>query len=475
MLKRREVLVGASALVACGPAALPTPSDTPPTIDAQTFDKATRVSFAPADIPENPVQFALGVQAGLVQQDSALLWSFTQVPGPVRVRVWRELGPGSPEVALVKELTVSSDANGYLRTRIDGLAPATWYRYGIFTPDLSARAVLGRFRTAFPADWEYPLVLGATACTNFSFMPYVALELAAKQNLDLFVHLGDMSYNDGSTVLSEFRDKWRRTLKDPGYRALLASTSFSPVWDDHEFRNDLDPETAPPAQLEAARTAYFETLATEPNDGKLWRSFRWGKTAEFFLLDCRTERRPSTRETPQGQYLSPAQLDWLINGLRASPARFKVLLNSVPITRFPAGLWGLQGDRWQGYDAQREQLLTAITEANLEGVLFITGDFHLGLVMKLEQQGPRSRLWEVAAGPGGNGNNPLGLLVEPGADPKNREFAFPKAQFAYASGAYAATSFTFRPRQRAVQVQFFDPKDGAVRFDGTLDLSRPPA
>jgi alkaline phosphatase D len=290
----------------------------------------------------------------------------------------------------------------------------------------------------------------------------------AKQRLDLFVHLGDMSYNDGASVLSEFRDKWQRTLKDPGYRALLPSTGLYAVWDDHEFLNDVDPEAVAPALLEAARAAYLENVATALREGKLWRSFRWGKTAEFFLMDCRTERRPSTRETAQAQYLSPEQLDWLIRGVKASPARFKVLLNSVPITKMPAGVWGAQNDRWQGYAAQREALLSAIE--GVEGVLFITGDFHLGLVMKVEQQGPRSRLWEVAVGPGGNGNNPLGLLAEPGADAKNREYAFPKAQFAYATGSYGATTLTFRPRQRAVQVQFFDPRTSEVRFDGTLDV-----
>ena len=36
----------------------------------------------------------------------------------------------------------------------------------------------------------------------------------------------------------------------------------------------------------------FDELDVPP-----WRRFRWGRTAEVFILDCRSERRPSTRST----------------------------------------------------------------------------------------------------------------------------------------------------------------------------------
>ena len=60
---------------------------------------------------------------------------------------------------------------------------------------------------------------------------------------------------------------------------------------------------------------------------------------------------------PEAEYLSPAQFDWLVAGLQASPAVFKIVLNSVPIGEFP---YPSVRDRWAGYPAQREALLSAI-------------------------------------------------------------------------------------------------------------------
>ena len=74
---------------------------------------------------------------------------------------------------------------------------------------------------------------------------------------------------------------------------------------------------------------------------RIWRSFRWGHSAEVFVLDCRGERRPSTRSvnpTRESVYISRAQMDWLKAGLRASPAVFKFIVNSVPIYGRPGGL-----------------------------------------------------------------------------------------------------------------------------------------
>jgi phosphodiesterase/alkaline phosphatase D-like protein len=188
-------------------------------------------------------------------------------------------------------------------------------------------------------------------------------------------------------------------------------------------------------------------------------------TAEFFLLDSRIERKPSTIGTPEATYLSRAQLDWLKGALKASKAHFKVILNSVPITHFPPPLWGVQNDRWQAYVPQREELLDFIVDEGVEHVLFVAGDFHLGLVMRVEKEGPRRRLWEVAAGPGGNSGNPLALVWE---SPENRPIAFPKEQFTYCAGVPAVTLLELDPRANTARVKFIDPATDEVRFEQVL-------
>lgn len=471
-LNRRQLLAAGAAatllpgaLAGCGKK----PDPQARRIEAQTYDNAVPTDFAPEAVAPSPLRFPLGVMAGAMREASALLWTFAQGGGELRVRVWRELeAPGT--VALVRDQAVTCDAAGYVKVPVDGLAPATRYRYGFFSPDFTARAELGAFRTAWPSDWAEPLTFGATSCTHFKFMPYTSLQLAARLPLDLFLHLGDLSYNDGAYSLAEYRAKWQRTLQDPGYRALLPAVGSYAVWDDHEIANNFDPEEmalTAPEQLAAGKQAFFETLAVERGENdRLWRSYLWGQTAEFFVMDCRSERKPSTREGPGAQYLSSAQLAWLKDGLAASPAHFKVLLNSVPLASFPAPLWGTQADRWQGYPAQRDDLLDFITGSGVRNVWSITGDFHMGLVLRIEKEGPRSGLWEIAAGPGANKNNPLALALDGGA--ANRELAFPAAQFDYAYGDVATTTFTLDPKDDSVLVRFYDPSTEAIRYEKKL-------
>lgn len=459
-LTRRDVLVTSAALAACG---APAPSG-PRKIVPGEYDQAEAVAFAPEGLAEGAALFPLGLQAGAVRQDGARLWTKLDGASNARLRVWRDADGGT--VQLVEDRAVAADADGFVHAPVDGLAPATWYDYGFFDEGMAQRSALGRFRTAYPDDWREPLLVGASACTHRRMQPWVALSAIARQNVDLFVHLGDISYNDAANAADEFRALWRLALGDPGYRAILSSAGWYATWDDHELANNLDPETTDPVRLAVAKETFFQNVAAErgPN-GELWRSFSWGGTAEFFLLDCRTERRPSTLGTPDATYVSRAQLDWLKGALKASKAHFKVVLNSVPITLFPPPLWGVQNDRWQAYEGQRNELLDFITEEPIEHVLFVSGDFHLGLVMRVEKAGPRRRLWEIAAGPGGNSGNPLALVWE---SPDNREVAFPADQFAYCGGVPAATTLELNPKDSTVRVKFIDPATDEVRFEQVL-------
>jgi alkaline phosphatase D len=143
------------------------------------------------------------------------------------------------------------------------------------------------------------------------------------------------------------------------------------------------------------------------NPLRLWRSWRWGDTAEFFAIDVRSERKPSTLLTPDAQYISIEQMAWLKQGLTDSPATFKLILNSVPIMEMPP-IWGEGWDRWEAYNPQRTELIDFLLESNIHNVYFITGDFHMATVGRLDPPGgPGYGFWEFMLGPGAQAN-PLG-------------------------------------------------------------------
>lgn len=162
----------------------------------------------------------------------------------------------------------------------------------------------------------------------------------------------------------------------------------------------------------------------------------------MFVLDCRSERRPSTRDDDDAQYISPAQMDWLKAGLLESRAVFKIIVNSVPISNFPALLDLAHNDRWEGYAAQRTEILTHIDEHEIQGVLWVAGDFHLASIGRVSMSGPGSHATEILVGPGAQVPNPLVLTL-----------AAP--QFEWASGVNNYATLRLDPSAREITVTYF--------------------
>jgi alkaline phosphatase D len=156
------------------------------------------------------------------------------------------------------------------------------------------------------------------------------------------------------------------------------------------------------------------------------------------------------------QYLGPAQMQWLKDGLAASPCVFKVILNSVPITNMPALPWDVAAaDRWEGYGVQRFELLDHIDGAGIKNVWFVAGDLHVCFVGRIEPgaDGLLGSMQEVAV-TGGN-TNVLGDFL-------------PGDQYAFGSSQAHALLMTFDPEAGAVHVRFVDPSTGEDAYSETL-------
>ena len=160
---------------------------------------------------------------------------------------------------------------------------------------------------------------------------------------------------------------------------MTARTSVIATWDDHEVVNDFAGLITAPERIESGLTAFREGLPQrEGENGGIWRKLSWGEVVDIFVLDGRGER------DGESQYISPEQLDWLKTELMASNARFKLLMNSVPITDYKP-IFGevLADDRWQGYPEQRGELLDFIVGNEIEGVLSLTGAFHMSTACRI--------------------------------------------------------------------------------------------
>lgn len=408
----------------------------------------------PDDVAEAAMStFPLGVASGDVSEQ-VVLWTQYRGISELRLAVWAVL-PNESYGDLLVWQKVQPDNEGFTHVDLGGLAPGTPHVFAfVEAVDLEAksRSALGRFRTAPALDALMPLRFGASSCTQFGFPMETIARAGERDDLALYLLLGDTMYSSGTRVLDGFRVRWARNLSNSAYRSLRQSTSVLATWDDHEVANNWDPETIEESILTYASDTFFESLPIRRDPShrsRIYRSTRWGKTAEIFVLDSRSERRPSTRLRGDAQYLSRAQMDWLKSGLASSPCVFKVIMNSVPITNFPSVFDVVASDRWEGYWEARQELLSFIDGERIGGVLWVSGDFHFASAGRVSPSGPGSQAIEILVGPGGQEPNPLwAALVD---DP----------QFDFASGTNNYGVFDLDPASRVAKVTYHDEDDVA--------------
>jgi alkaline phosphatase D len=172
---------------------------------------------------------------------------------------------------------------------------------------------------------------------------------------------------------------------------------------------------------------------------RLWRKVRFGKTVEVFVLDSRGERKKSASPP---EYLSRAQMDWLKQSLASSTAMFKVIVNTVPITRFPQMFATTRRDRWEVFPHQRDEILSFTESGKVPGVLWLAGDFHLAMIGRANATGLGSRSLEVLAGPGAQLGNPF------------VPWLFGR-QYDWASAENNVTTLKFDPAKKRVTVSYW--------------------
>lgn len=478
-LTRRTLLKSTVVLAGCGSALKPipgTPVDTtssnanptgasgstgptPPVTDEPknppepTDPTNPNAAAAPVDLPESLTLFPLAVMSGELMPDSALVWTRYTGNKALVLWVWKDVSQGESNA-------VANDDEGFVHVDVSELEAATQYFYMFVEQDgeaATARSTVGKFKTAPSLQSRAAVTFGAASCTHQRRLPFPVMARAGQTPLDFFIHGGDHVYTDGAESEQDYLDLYAETWASSGLRALHSNHGLLVTWDDHEFENNFDPEKTSSDRMRWATDSFFrhspvKRLEAAPN--RLWRSFRFGEAVEVFVLDSRTERLPSTRNGSNPIYISPEQMSWLKQGLSQSQATFKFVVNSVPIAKFGGLFAAAAADRWEGYGKQRLELLDHIVDNGLKNVWFISGDFHLGAVSKVEPSGKYSGLYEVLAGPGGNWQNPVWWSLQGSS---SLEYLTPDTNF---------TIFSADPVKGTLKVTFVD-EDGSVMFEKT--------
>ena len=390
------------------------------------------IAFLTACGGGEPAVFTHGVASGDARSEGVVLWTRVDREATLLLEVSTNIA--FETVVLQREVEAPAGADFTVKSEVSGLEPATTYYYRFRDGDSASET--GTFRTAPTPDDTAPVRFIFSGDTDGTVRedgtrPYDfrVLDTARAENADFFIYFGDTIYGDSpfgpkAITIDDYRLKYKENREVEPLRTILASMSVYVTWDDHEVENDYAGTTVDPGLLAAGGRAFREYMPVG-GDGQpqvLYRSFRWGSAVELIVLDARTFRDPDveeectvegegpdllpalgapdvlprypgfrgfiglSRETPavcldalndpSRTMLGEAQKAFLLDALAESDATFKFIVNPVPIS----GLAALPYDRWEGYAAERNELLEFIEDGAIENVIFLTTDYHSNIV-----------------------------------------------------------------------------------------------
>ncbi|MBV8755690.1 MAG: alkaline phosphatase D family protein [Deltaproteobacteria bacterium] len=270
---------------------------------------------------------------------------------------------------------VDLDAAGRAVIDVTDLVPSTTYTVELLA---SGGTRLGphTVRTAPSPDDPRPVRLAVSADLDPSpeFVSDLLEQLAAAAP-EVYVSIGDFPYTDNgppAMTVPEYRARHAELRTSPPVRACFDTMGVRAIYDDHEFRNDWDAMwvAAEPDRYAAAMQVWDEFFPVRGATGEIrYRSWRWGANVECFLLDTRRFRSADAAPDDANKtMLGETQHAWLVAGVRASTATFKLIFTTVPLN-FATG-----DDAWHTFTTERDRLFGELV--GVAGVVFFSGDQH---------------------------------------------------------------------------------------------------
>ncbi|GLK50046.1 alkaline phosphatase D [Brevundimonas intermedia] len=318
-----------------------------------------------------------------------------------------------------------------LHVEVEHLRPDRpyWYRFTA----LGQHSPVGHARTAPAPNADIDrLRLAVASCSNWESGYFSAYGHMADEAPDLTLFLGDYIYEytrtgaqaanvvrpyglEEATTLAGYRNRYALHRTDPDLQRLHAVAPCLAVWDDHEIQDDYSgvwsktPGVAPRDFLlrrAAGYKAFYEAMPIRRTrlDARLQmpihRSVRYGRLAQFFMLDGRQYRSKQAcadgvnggkgqvvtdaacpdRLDPARTFLGFEQERWLYEGLARSQARWNILGQDLVMAglRFGNGdaetrYWT---DTWDGYPVARDRMTEALATLKPSNPIVLSGDYH---------------------------------------------------------------------------------------------------
>ncbi len=383
--------------------------------------------------------FYHGVASGDPLQDRVIIWTkvTTDLPS-VEVSWQMATDTAMTDIVASGMVTTTADRDYTVKIDVTGLDANSTYYYAFNA--LNKNSLVGRTKTAPTADEAEHLKFVLISCSNYNWGYFNVYDRIADRNdLDAVIHVGDYIYEYGESQpyqnlsldritspaneilsLEDYRERYSLYRLNKELRRAHQQHPFIVTWDDHEVANDAydggaenhQPETEGDYEVRKAiaTQAYFEWLPIRDNGvQQVYRRFDYGNLVDLFVLDTRHEMRSIQPTSMLNQdfndlrtLLGEEQKSWLFEGLNTSEAKWKVIAQQVMFSPFNVGFAANGGaltnldsilaveniflDIWDGYPAERQQIVEEIETNNIEDVVILSGDIHSAFALDVTTQ-----------------------------------------------------------------------------------------
>jgi alkaline phosphatase D len=259
------------------------------------------------------------------------------------------------------------------KSTLVGLLPNTDYYYKVSIDGKSKPDWKGSFKTAPVEGKSTAFRMAITSCMKIG-RPQGSWNLLLAEQPDFHLTVGDTHYADTTdpTIQLKHHVTYRRVKE---FANVLRQVPTYAIWDDHDYGPNNSDGTAKGKEFSLAgwKQAWPNPESGTSDTPGAFFKFSRGDV-DFFVVDGRYYRSPN--ELPDDnkkRKLGDAQFEWLVNGLKNSKAKFKIIASG-------SVLYHSKVDGWRIFTFSRHRLFDAIKKHKISGVMYVGGDMHQSLV-----------------------------------------------------------------------------------------------
>lgn len=263
--------------------------------------------------------------------------------------------------------------------------------------------IQGSFKTAPVAGEPVPVSFTSSTCQYFwdyddPVRGFKAYDSMLKLKPDFHCQTGDYVYYDKlgpkSYNVALARHKWHAINAWPSLVDFYRNVPSFLQKDDHDIlRDDASPKSAPYGELtyHDALEIWYEQV---PRSSQPFRSLRWGRDLEIWMVEGREFRSDNKMEDGKDKSIfGIEQREWLASSMKASDASFKILMSPTPVVGPDRAVGKNDNHSNAAYQTEGEWLRSFLS--SLANTFVVNGDRHWQYV----SQDPQTGLLEFSQGP----------------------------------------------------------------------------